>query len=486
MTNIAEQLVAPRASGRAARPLVVDLDGTVLRSDMFAESFFRLLAANPVAALKTALLLRHGRAGTKTALAAAVTFDYDRMPWNQEFLAYLRAERARGRRIYLASASAEKYVAEVAAYLGLFDGIFASTDTVNLKSAAKAEALVRTFGEGGFDYAGNESADFAVWSRAGGAVVVNATPKVQGEARRRWPDALEIGSAEVDIGVTLRAIRAHQWLKNLLLFVPAVAAHRFDVATIAAALLGFLSFSLCASSVYVLNDLIDLERDRMHPTKCRRPLASGKLPIMRALVMIPALLGSAIVIALILPPSFVGVLAGYYVLTLAYSLDLKRRMMLDVVALACLYGLRLVAGGVAAGVELSAWLAAFSLFLFFSLALVKRTTELVGRIARGSGEMAGRAYRTGDLAILEALGAASGFTSILVFALYISSPAVAALYGEPHRLWLICIVLIYWIGRIMILTHRGEMHDDPVVFAATDKASLACVALVLAIVAASL
>jgi 4-hydroxybenzoate polyprenyltransferase/phosphoserine phosphatase len=467
------------------RPLVVDLDGTLLRSDLFVESFFALVAADPLAACRTTLSLREGRARTKTLLAEQIQPDWASLPWNVEFLAFLKAERTRGRAIYLASASAGRYVQAVADHLGLFDGIFASSESVNLKSHAKAAALVERFGARGFDYAGNETADLAVWEVSGRVVIVNATGKLQDKVRARWPDALVIGSADVSLNVVLRTGRAHQWLKNLLIFVPAAAAHQLSVGALLACLVGWVSFSLIASSVYILNDLIDLGRDRAHQTKRLRPLAAGQFPIMRALMLVPILLAAALGVALILGPGFCAVLIGYYALTMGYSLLLKRLMMIDVVTLACLYGIRLIAGGAAAHVALSDWLVAFSLFLFMSLALVKRCTELVGKRARGEIVMPGRAYETQDLPILESLAAASGFTAVLVFALYLNSATVIELYGASQRLWLICIVLIYWIGRMLLLTHRGQMHDDPVIFAVTDRASLACVALSALIVFAS-
>jgi 4-hydroxybenzoate polyprenyltransferase len=278
----------------------------------------------------------------------------------------------------------------------------------------------------------------------------------------------------------------HQWLKNLLVFVPALAAHQFDPVTMLVALTAFLSFSLCASSVYVLNDLLDLGRDRQHARKRNRPFASGAIPTLRGLFMIPLLLAAALILGLAAGPGFLVVLAGYYLLTLTYSLYLKRHLMIDVVALACLYGARLLGGSVADQIELSAWLAAFSLFLFVSLAMVKRCTELVSRVGSGDGIVAGRAYRVGDLPLLEAMAAASGFTAVLVLALYVNSETVTVLYRSPHRLWLICVIMIYWIGRTMMLAHRGDMPDDPVVFASTDRISGLCMVIVGLIVLASL
>lgn len=466
-------------------PLVVDLDGTLLKSDLLIEGFFALVAADPMAALGAVAALARGRAALKARVASDAAIDLHHLPWNAELIRLLAAERARGRRIYLASASDRRWAEAAAEHLGLFDGVFASDGRTNLKGRTKAAVLCQAFGAGGFDYIGNEAADLAIWEQAAGVLVVNAAPGLIRRARARWPDAVVIGRSAPSLRDYVRTLRLHQWLKNLLLFVPALAAHDFAAPVLAACLVACLSFSLCASSVYVLNDLIDLGRDRAHPTKRNRPLARGAMPVFRGIALVPVLLSAAILLALALPPAFVAVLAGYYLLTLAYSLYLKRQMMVDVVVLACLYGLRLVAGGVAVSVPLSAWLAAFSIFLFCSLALVKRCTELVGRIAKGAGDPAGRAYQLNDLPILEALAASSGFTAVLVLALYLHSGAVQALYHAHERLWLLCVLLIFWLGRVLILTHRGEMHDDPVVFAATDRTSQVCLVMGLAILLAS-
>jgi 4-hydroxybenzoate polyprenyltransferase len=266
----------------------------------------------------------------------------------------------------------------------------------------------------------------------------------------------------------LRALRIHQWLKNILVFAPAVAAHQFDGALFAC-LLAFISFSLCASSAYILNDLLDLRSDRIHPRKRLRPFAAKRIPIWHGLVLFHVLLLGSVAIALFLPVKFMLVLAGYFFLTCAYSLDLKRRMLVDVLALAGLYGSRLAAGSAAAEVPLSPWLVAFALFLFFSLALVKRIAELTDHLDKGKGTPLGRGYRLGDLPILQSMSMASGYVAVLVLALYINSEAVGQLYRHPDRLWLNCVLLLFWISRMITVAHRGRMHDDPLVFAATDR-----------------
>ena len=285
--------------------------------------------------------------------------------------------------------------------------------------------------------------------------------------------------------VYLRAIRVHQWVKNLLVFVPSLAAHRLGPDW-PYAVLAFASFSLCASSVYVLNDLVDLDDDRSHPEKRHRPFASGLLPLRHGRILVPALFLASLALAAGEPIAFVVVLSCYFAVTLAYTFWLKRWMIVDVVVLTCLFGARLAAGSAAMSVPLSPWLLAFSFFLFLSLALTKRCTELIHRIAAGGANAPCRGYLPTDLPVLQGMAAAAGYVAVLVLALYINSPTVAELYRRPQLLWLICVILLTWISRILVLTHRGEMHDDPVVFATIDPVSLASIGLAGAILVAAI
>lgn len=268
------------------------------------------------------------------------------------------------------------------------------------------------------------------------------------------------------------AMRPHQWLKNLLVFVPTLAAHDFGTG-LATSAVAFLSFSLCASAVYILNDLLDREHDRAHPRKRFRPVTSGALPAAAALRLSFVLLLASVLVAFSLPSRFLLVLLGYFALSALYSLWLKQMLLVDVVTLACLYGARLAAGAAASGIALSPWLAAFSLFIFFCLAMVKRCAELADKEAGGGKMIKGRAYSADDLPALFTMAAASGFVSILVLALYVNSDAVRGAYAHPEWMWFVCIPFTLWITRVLLLTHRGEMHDDPIVFAATDWMSLA-------------
>lgn len=458
-------------------PLVVDLDGTLIRTDLLVESFFALLGHQPSAAFRALRALRIGRAEFKAKLADQAVIEVPTLPFNEEVLAYVAAEKNRGRKVYLASASDKRHVQSLADHLGLFDGVFGSEGGVNLAGRQKADMLCAMFGEGGFDYIGDASVDEAVWRRSHGVFLADARPSHLAEVRRWAPHVRVIGTRRSFIAGQVwldyvRAIRLHQWLKNILILLPALAAHRLGGALFSC-ILGFVSFSLCASSVYVLNDLLDLRSDRAHARKRLRPFAAGRIPLIKGALLFPALLVSSLLIALMLPWRFLLVLAGYYALTCAYSFWLKRQTLVDVVTLACLYGIRLVAGSAAASIILSPWLVAFSIFLFFCLALVKRCAELVDRKARGKeGILVGRGYSTEDIPALQAMSAASGFVSVLVLALYVDGPAVRALYSHPGRLWAIAVLLLYWVSRTILLTHRGLMHDDPVVFAAKDRTSL--------------
>ncbi|RXD79573.1 UbiA family prenyltransferase, partial [Xanthomonas perforans] len=317
----------------------------------------------------------------------------------------------------------------------------------------------------------NGSVDLHVWDKAGGAWVVNnGTALARAAAQRttvhaHWP-------APSRARAWLKALRLHQWLKNLLVFVPLLTAHRFlDLESVLQSTIALVAFGLCASGVYVLNDLLDLTPDRQHPRKRKRPFAAGRLPLLHGLLVAPALTVAGLLLSLACNIEFTLVLLAYYVMTLAYSLRLKRIVMIDVVLLAALYTVRIIGGAVAIGIELSFWLLAFSMFMFLSLALLKRYTELHAMLSSGKTKASGRAYSVEDLSLLQSMGAAAGYIAVMVMALYINSPESVELYRNPKLLWLVCPVLLYWVSRVWIIAHRGEMHDDPIVFAATDRVS---------------
>lgn len=453
-------------------PLCVDLDGTLVRSDLLAEALFGLLATRPLDALRAPLWLLGGKARLKAEVARRVDLEVATLPYNEPLLEYLRAERAAGRRLVLATASPEKYARQVADHLGLFDEVVATDATTNVAGPRKAEVLAARFGEHGFDYAGNARPDLAVWRRARGAVLVDPEPGVEAAARGLVPVDAVISNGRATLVEYVKALRPHQWAKNVLVFVPLLGAHRVgELDLLAQALVAFFAFGLCASSVYLLNDLLDLPADRAHPRKRRRPFAAGTVPLLHGALLVPALLAGAFALALLLPPLFAAVLGLYYASTLAYSLWLKRVVLVDVMLLAALYTVRVLAGAAAVGLVPSFWLLAFSTFLFLSLAIAKRHAELTVLLHHGTEKSRGRGYHASDLAALLSLGAAAGYMAVLVLALYINSDEVRELYSRPEVIWLLCPLLLYWVSRVWLGAHRGKLHDDPVVFALKDPIS---------------
>jgi len=478
-------MVAPDEVTSDEPPLFVDLDGTLVTTDLLLESLLVLLKARPWIVVMLPLWLLRGRAHLKAEIARRADVIPDGLVYNERLLERLRSEKARGRQIVLATASHTKYATSVAEHLGLFSHVLASDATNNLKGERKVEAIIAYTGGKPFDYAGNEVADIPIWRKARRAIVVDAPADVVRSVREfTEPDELATPRRSY-VKLLVKAIRVHQWLKNGLIFVPIVAAHRIDdVSADVQVVAAFFAFSLWASSVYVLNDLTDLRSDRLHPRKKRRPFASGELSIIHGLTLAPILLvASASLAALVLPVRFLLVLAGYYVATMTYTFVAKERVVWDVVLLAGLYVVRVIAGAAAVSVPVSFWLLAFSMFIFLSLALAKRYSEMRVQHGLGRTHAHGRGYLTEDMPVLQSMGVSSGYLAVLVMALYINSPEIHALYSRPHVLWAICPLLLFWISRIWVKTHRGEMHDDPVVFAVRDGVSLLVGALTVACLA---
>jgi 4-hydroxybenzoate polyprenyltransferase len=465
----------------SSKPLVVDLDGTLLNSDLLLESGVAFLRGNPLRFYRPLLwLLTGGKANLKAGIAAHTPLDISLLPFNQPVLDWLIDEKARGRSLVLATASHKSYAEQVGKHLGIFDRIFASTSELNLSAGNKRAALVDEYGERGFDYAGNANDDLKVWAAADGAIVVNPEAGVEQRARTQGNVIKVIDTRAGTAKAWIKALRLHQWLKNLLIFMPLFAAHQFtSMPLLINATLAFLLFSICASSVYLLNDILDLKEDRRHSTKRFRPFAAGTIPVKMGFIVFPLLLIGAFTASFwLLPPAFSSALALYYLATLSYSMLIKRIVVADVVMLASLYTIRIIAGALACGLMLTFWLLGFSMFIFFSLALVKRYAELHRAKAEGKiGKTSGRGYYPTDLEMISSLGAASGYLSVMVLALYIQEQGIAHLYRHPQFIWIACPILMFWISRTWMLTHRGQMHDDPVVFAVKDKVSLATGAL---------
>ncbi|WP_058088122.1 UbiA family prenyltransferase [Aquabacterium parvum] len=454
-------------------PLCVDLDGTLIHSDLLLESFLLLLKRNPFYLLLVPLWLLGGKARLKSEIAARVELNGGALPYTKPLLTWLQAQKEAGRPLWLVTASDHRVAQAVADHTGLFDGVLASDGKTNLAGGNKAAELVRRFGEQGFDYAGNHRVDLKVWAHARKAIVANASQGLVAAAGKLTEVVHVVPPLTGLIKSVAKALRVHQWAKNALVIVPLLAAHRLsELPVLIDGALAFLAFSLCASSVYLLNDMLDLEADRQHHTKCNRPFAAGRLSRVFGLLAAPTLLVVAWLISCMLPAKFLQVLGAYYAATLVYSFGIKKVVMVDVLALAGLYTIRIVAGSAAMAIPLSFWLLMFATFIFLSLAIVKRYAELFVMRQQGKLKAKGRGYQVEDISLLQSLGTASGYLSILVLALYLNSPDIATLYSHPKIAWGLVPIMLYWISRIWMETHRGNMHDDPLVYALKDRTSL--------------
>lgn len=451
-------------------PLVVDLDGSLLRTDTLVESLFAVAHRQPLQLLHLPAWLAGGRARLKHQLARRAGLDAASLPLQDEVVEHLRAQHRAGRRLVLATAADASLAQSLADRLGLFDLVLASDGRVNLSGAAKRDRLVAAFGPKGFDYVGNSWRDLAVWAQARRALVVCPSARLAAAVARVAPveRVFDDGPAGHDY---LSAMRVKHWPKNLLLLVPLLAAHRlYDAEKLVDVAIGMACFCLAASGIYLLNDLFDLPSDRRHPHKRLRALASGRVPLPHALLLVPALWCAAALLALTLPAPFGGTLAAYVALMLAYSMRLKDYALVDSLLLAVGYSLRIYAGSLAVEIEVPAWLLVCSTALFFGLALLKRYAELV---ALGAGLGPGarvRGYAVEDAALVAGLGTTADCIAVALLALY---PVVESPTAPRLALWLFSAVLLFWTGHMWLAAHHGRIHDDPVAFALRDTASRA-------------
>ncbi len=453
----------------------IDLDGTLVRSDTFLESFAVLLREAPWTLIFLPFWLLGGRANLKSKIARRAKLNIALLPYNDEVLDYIKERKRRGAEVVLATAADQSIADAVAVHLGGFDQVLASDGGRNLKGRKKARLLIDRYGEGGFDYLGNSNSDLAVWEHSKGKVLVGSSRSCADRLRGNGLDFewLDKGSSAFStILLFLRAIRVQQWVKNLLLFIPLLMAHQWlDPIKLKALLCAFVAFGCAASSVYLVNDLVDLENDRTHRYKRIRPFASGRLSLLVAIIGSPILLLLAVLLAALISKLFLGTLVLYYLVCSLYSFWLKKLALLDIIVLAVLYTIRVLAGGYAADVEMSPWLLAFALFWFLSLACVKRFSELLAVVDGKQAEAKGRGYLARDLNSIGVFGIVAGYMSILVVALYLQSAEVLKLYERSMWLWLACPVLLYWISRVWLLAQRGEIREDPILFAITDRVS---------------
>ena len=469
-----ESQAAAQASNRNRnhRPLCVDLDGSLVKSDTLVDSLLVLARTRPLALGRLPGLLLQGKAAFKAYVTSLVRLDVVHLPYNFGLLEYLKAEYAGGRKIYLVTGADAKLARRVAAHLHLFEDVLASDGSTNLTGENKLAGVLARF-EGGFDYVGNAMPDLPMLAQAQEPMVANPDARLSRVLKRRGIHVTRTFTDRQSLPTVLRkALRLHQWAKNVLMFLPLMLAHTLTAEHLARTGMAFFYFGLCASGTYILNDLLDIEADRRHPKKRLRPFAAADLSPITGVAISSVFLLVALVGAFRLSPEFLHWLLLYLVLTASYSLYIKRVASLDVILLAGLYTLRILAGGAATQTPISPWMAAFSIFFFLSLAMVKRFSELHNTRERGQVPASGRGYRIGDLEQLRSAGTASAYASIVVFSLYINGSAVSALYRHPARMWAITPLMILWISQVLLLAGRGELDEDPVLFALTNRMSL--------------
>jgi 4-hydroxybenzoate polyprenyltransferase/phosphoserine phosphatase len=456
------------------KPIIIDLDGTIVHTDMLHENIFSLLAAKPLEILKIPYYLFKGKAYLKKKLALESQLDVTNLPYNYELLDWIKDQKNKGSNVVLCTGSDIIDAKKISDFLGIFDDVIASDGKLNLVGKNKANILVEQYGSKNFHYAGNSRKDIHIWKESDHAIVINSSKKLLNTVKKICKVTFTIPKRKIHPKIIIKAMRVHQWLKNLLLFAPFIAAHQINnFESWVSVTIGFVSFSLCASAIYLLNDLTDLSNDRSHPRKKERPFASGKLPFYYGVLLIPLLLVSSFAIAIIFSNSeFTIWLFLYLLLTTLYTFIIKPIVFLDVIVLAMLFTIRIIAGSATLLLPLSPWILAFSIFLFVSLAIIKRYAELEIQIIKNISQIKGRGYYTSDASLIQSIGLASGFCSILVFVLYLNSPEVMALYNSPEIIWLCIPILIYWQSWMWLSAHRGEMHDDPIIFAIKDKHSL--------------
>jgi 4-hydroxybenzoate polyprenyltransferase len=454
-------------------PLVIDLDGTLIFTDMLYESALQFLKKKPLGVFLLLFKLLQGKAALKSFLAQQTLIHAEFLPYNQALIAFIQEQKKSGHPIILCTASNMNIAQRIAEHLNLFDEVIASDEKTNVIADTKAQILNQKFGKGHYIYAGNSKEDIPVWQNAKEAILVNTPQKISqqvllfGNVRQTLPRNIHW------IKCWLKALRVHQWLKNILLFIPLIAAHQIQsLDAWKHLLLAFFAFGFCASSVYITNDLLDLDNDRQHPNKCNRPFASGDLPITQGILAASMLLLLGFKMATFVNPSFVMILLTYYILTSLYSFKLKRLSLIDCLTLAMLYTIRIIAGGLAYHTAVTFWLLACAFFLFYSLALIKRYSELQLLIQNEKQHTNGRDYHIHDTSLIYTLGINSGLASVIIFALYLNSPNVFKLYQQPEIAWASIPVLLFWISWMWQQTHRGHMNDDPVIFAIKNKTSL--------------
>lgn len=460
--------------------LAVDLDGTLIHTDLIQETLIRFLLERPWMLFSVLFWWARGRAYLKQEVTKRIKVDVTRLPYNQEVLAWLHEQKSSGRRLYLVSGSDQELVSKVSNHCAIFDGYRGSDGVINCTGSNKADWLEKQFGIAGFDYVGNSRVDLAVWRRSNAAIVVSASNTL-------GQDLVNVEKRFSVINFFPQAIfktmRIHQWVKGLLVFVPLLAAHKFlDLQALLLAMAAFISFCLMSSATYILNDLVDIESDRGNSKKKDRPFASGQLLPFSGVLSAFVLFVISCSIASQLSLLFLILILGYSAGTLMYSIHAKSIVIADIVLLAGFYSLRILAGGVACGITVSKWLLLFSIFFFLGLACIKRFCEIASEEDLKASR---RGYQKGDLPLIRVMGICAGFIAVLVIALWSNSQEIEKIYRSPSLLWMLCPLLLYWVGRIWVLAERGALHHDPVVFTIRDGVSYFVVAMAASIVYAA-
>jgi 4-hydroxybenzoate polyprenyltransferase len=469
---------------RSPVPLVVDLNGGLLRSSLTEEAFWSAFAHDLLFPLKTLRRIGTQESSIREILLDKSRFDLNTLPVDTKVVKYIKDWRENGGHTVLVTADCQQQCEGFATRLGIFDEVLCPKAHQVMSNRVTANFLLERYGENGFDYVGDDNTDRQIWAMARNVCTVNASLSLRTWMKGFAKPVEHLVTRESSWRPYFTCLRSYQWLKNLLVFVPMIAAHRFDSMTFISSLTAFIGFCCTASSAYLFNDLLDLSADRAHPRKSSRPIASAQIPLTHASVMGSGLLAAGFLCSIFLGWSFTLTMMAYYVGTVSYSVYFKRLVIIDICALAALYTVRILAGSLATGIELTVWMVAFSLFLFFSLAAVKRQAELVDVHNRGELNSAGRGYRVVDLPIITNMALSAGYLSALVLALYINSPGVALLYSRPSLLFGVCCILLYWISWMVVVAHRGMMHDDPIVFVMKDRVSQMCIAVAAGLAAA--
>lgn len=458
------------------------MDDCLIKTDALYEQWFSLLKQRPLLFFTSFLWLLKGRSFFKQQIASCTKFNAAPLPFRNDVKALLAQRKSQENTVVvLASASPLQWVQAVADHLGIFDAVLASTEQTNLKGNKKLAEIQKLTNGQSFSYAGDHNADLPIWAAASEVIAVNPSSKLKAKINSlKKPTVIITDENRNSARLLTKQLRPHQWVKNMLVFLPMIAGHQiFSFKTLLNGGFAFAGFSLAASFVYVLNDLLDLPSDRNHHTKKNRPFASGNLSVKWGILLLPVLLGSSLALASLLPPAFGGLILGYILLNLAYSLYLKQSVIVDIIILSLMYTLRIYAGSAATSIPVSEWLLSFSTLFFFSLACVKRYTEIIR--SKTKITIDGRGYRQVDHSMISSLGVGSGLISVLIILLYLQGNEVRGLYTSPQYLWFATPVLLFWVSRIWILANRDEIHDDPVVFAVKDKVSWLCLAVLAAV-----